>query len=63
MSKISYPVKQVMVAASVCQIANDTKAFEILIAYADGREIETFADRSALTDLRDNINKCLEHAK
>lgn len=63
MTKINYPIEQVMVATSVCQIANDTKAFEILIAYADGREIETFTDRHALTELRDNIDQCLEHAK
>lgn len=63
MSKIDYPIKQIAVATSVCQIANDTKAFEVLTAFADGREVEIFYDRKALTKLRDNINECLEYAK
>lgn len=63
MSHVTYPTKQFMVGSFVCQIANDDNTFEVLIAYADGREKEVFSDRTALENLQKQITVCLEHAK
>lgn len=63
MSHVTYPTAQFMLGSHVCQIANDEKGFEILIAYADGREKEIFTNRTALLELQKQIADCLEYEK